>query len=212
MLVLTRRQPEFCIGITRRTFLRGDALRDYSHIGGHVTRTAATVTTTPTDSPVVIGSAEDGGGSGDGGGGSGEEGGDGDGDGEPPTPAGPAAGGDGQHPILLLLLLILLCACLLRDILTAPLKAFHWLYRYVPSIGCVWVCGQYLFPYSVRHSVYRPELRSLLRDRRLARRRALPFRLWVGFCLRLRTGVLLLRCVRETLKEVGVEKGAIPGL
>lgn len=200
----------------------GPAAQDYSHVRGNVTRTSPpTVKITDTASPVVIGSAEDsgdgsGGEGGGGSGGSGEEGGDGDGDGEPPISAGPAAGGDGQHPILLLLICLLLVFSILRDILVLPfkllLKVLRWLYKFVPSPTSIWICGKYLFPDRVRKDIYVPDVWSMRRDRRRVRRRRLPFRLWIGFCLRLRTVVLFGRCVKATLKEAGIEKGALPDL
>lgn len=182
--------------------------QDYSHISGHVTRTAAAVTTTVSASPVVIGSAEDGGGDD----GSGEDGGDGDGDGEPPTFAGPATGGEGQHPILLLLLLLLLAFSLLLDTLLVPFLALSWVFWFVPSQRHVWYCLMFAFPDRVREELYRPHYSTFRRDWRRAGRRSRAFRVWMGFCLRLRTVVLFLRCVMATLKEAGIEKGAVPGL
>ena len=203
---------------------RRDELRTchvYDRVNGHVTRDAA-VTTTWAAAPVVVGSAEDGGGDGGdcgggsgggGGGGSGEDGGDGGGDGEPPTTAGPAPDGDGQHNILNILLLLFICLDgTFRLVFYLPVLFALAVYRCVPSLPRVWLCLPYVFPDRVRHEVIRPHIRTLRRDRRRVKRTRLPLRAWVGFWLRVRTLLLVLLAVIETLKDIAFGKGEWPEL
>lgn len=165
-------------------------VQDYSGVGGHTTSVSSPVETGTTAAPTVIGEASDGAteGGADSGGGSGgsssEDG--GDGDGEPPTTAGLTPDGDGQKP---------------RPVWTL----LKLLWGLVPSIRNIWHCLKFTFPHSVRQKVIRDELLSLARARRIARGKGLPFRTFVWSALRWRTALLVLRCVRESLKEAGID-------
>ncbi len=177
--------------------------RDYSRVGGHTTKsvTHSAITQISAGMPQVVGEGSNGSeSSGGDGGGSGEDGGDGDGDGdgEPPISAGPAPDSGGQN--------------WRSRFLKFLLRPFRFLWNAVPSLRCTWFNLKFLFPDAVRKDVYRPHARSLFRDHRLARRKPISFRLWMGFCLRVRTCILLLCCTLATLKHAGVEKGMVPGL